>query len=207
MMLGIVLISLLGCIEYREEIWLENDYSGTMMFEISLPPHTSIDDEEISELSIVSLCDSIEGVTVTASNTCMIDEITWIQIHAEFDNILLLNNISNEWFGHIYLDIDENGDHIYKRIITMSDTIDTSDNQIGKVLKYAVFGQYSWIYTIHFPDKLYESNAPLMRTDTLTNTVTWEYNLASLINDQKIMTSRYRYRKGLKGYLKNLFKR
>ena len=89
----------------------------------------------------------------------------------------------------------------------MSDTIDTSDNQIGKILKYAVFGQYSWIYTIHFPDKLYESNAPMMRMDTLSNTVVWEYNLASLINDQKVMTSRYRYRKGLKGYLKNLFKR
>ncbi len=201
------MIGLLGCIEYREEIWLENDYSGTMMFEISLPSHTSIDDEEISELSIVSLCDSIEGVTVTASTTYMADEITWIQIHAEFDNILLLNNISNEWFGHIYLDIDENGDQIYRRFITMSDTISVNDNKFGQILKYAVFGQYSWIYTIHFPDKLYESNAPLMRMDTLTNTAIWEYNLASLINDQKVMTSRYRYRKGLKGYLKNLFKR
>ena len=203
-----ILITLLSsCIEYREELWLEKDNSGKLVFEIGLPPHISIEDDEISELSIVSLCDTVDGLDVVSHSTYMIEDITWIHVELEFDDILLLNEVENEWFGEIYLMEDKDGNRLLKRFITMSDTINVSSNKFGNMLKYAMLGQYSWIYTMHFPDKLYETNAPIARTDTLTNTAIWEYNLASLINDQKIMTGRYRYQRGFKNYLQNFFKR
>ncbi len=34
-----------------------------------------------------------------------------------------------------------------------------------------------------------------------------KYNFALLINEQKVMTGRYRYRRDFRGYFKNLFKR
>ncbi len=203
-----ILITLLSsCIEYREELWLEKDNSGHLTFEIGLPPHTSMNEDEIPDLSIVALCDTVEGLEVTAHSTYMIDDITWLHIDLEFDDILLLNEIENEWFGEITITEDNKGSRILKRYITMSDTINVSSNTFGKILKNAMLGQYSWIYTMHFPDELYETNAPIARTDTLSNSAIWEYNLASLINNQKIMTGRYRYRQGIKGYLQNLFKR
>ncbi len=197
-----------GCIEYREEITLNDDASGTLMFEIGLPEHTSIDEEEISELSIVSLCDSVEGVNVTGSSTFMVDNITWIHVDAEFEDITFLNEIRNEWFGRISLQEDENGDLVYHRVITMSDTaVDVSQSKFGSMLKYAFLGQYPWIYTVHFPTELLSSNAPLMRTDTISNTVIWEYNLASLINEEKVMDARYRRPAGIRHFLKKIFKR
>ncbi|MCF7832769.1 MAG: hypothetical protein K9N05_04230 [Candidatus Marinimicrobia bacterium] len=203
----ILITFLSSCIEYREELWLENDNSGKLTFEIGLPAHTSIEDDEISELSIIALCDTVEGLNVTGHSTYMIEDITWIHVDLEFDDILLLNEIENEWFGEIYITEDDDGNRLLKRYITMSDTINISNNKFGNMLKHAMLGQYSWIYTMHFPDELYETNAPIARTDTLTNTAVWEYNLASLINDQKIIMGRYRYRQGLKDYLQNLFKR
>jgi hypothetical protein len=203
----ILTLLLSSCIEYREELWLESDDSGHLTFEIGLPLHTIMDEDEISDLSIVALCDTVEGLKVTAHSTYIIEDVTWLHIELEFDDILLLNEIENEWFGEISITEDEKGSRILKRYITMSDTINVSSNSFGKILKIAMLGQYSWIYTMHFPDELYETNAPIARTDTLNNTAIWEYNLASLINDQKIMTGRYRYRPGIKGYLQNLFKR
>ncbi len=203
----ILITFLSSCIEYREELWLEKDDSGHLTFEIGLPPHTSMEDDEISELSIVSLCDTIEGLDVTGHSTYMVDDITWIHVDLEFKDILLLNEIENEWFGEIYITEDDEGNRVLKRFITMSDTINVSNSKFGNMLKHAMLGQYSWIYTMHFPDKLYETNAPIARTDTLTNTAIWEYNLASLINDQKVITGRYRHQRGLKDYLQNFFKR
>ena len=196
-----------SCIEYREELWLENDNSGRLSFEIGLPPHTDINDDEVSELSIVSLCDSVDGVTVTGHSTHTIDEVTWIHVDLSFDDVLLLNRVDNEWFGRICIQDGENGERIFKRAITLSDTINVSSNEFGNMLKYAMLGQYSWIYIMHFPDELYETNAPLARTDTLSNSAIWEYNLASLINEQKVMTGRYRHRQGLRDLFQNIFKR
>jgi hypothetical protein len=196
-----------SCIEYREELWLEKDDSGHLIFEIGLPPYTEIDDEDISELSIVSLCDTVDGIEVTGHSTYQIDDISWIHVELNFDDILLLNEIENKWFGDISISDGEKGEKIFKRYITMSDTINVSSSQFGNMLKYAMLGQYSWTYTMHFPDKLYDTNAPIARTDTLTNSTMWEYNLASLINDQKVMSGRYRYRPGIKGIFQNIFKR
>lgn len=208
LILALILTLLLSsCIEYREEMWLENDNSGRVIFELSLPQHTDIEEDEISELSIVCLCDTVEGIEVTNHTTYQVEDITWIHVEMDFEDILLLNEIENEWFGEISITEGEEGDRILNRYITMSDTINVSSNQFGNLLKHAMLGQYSWIYTMHFPDELYETNAPIARTDTLTNSAMWEYNLASLINEQKVMTGRYRHRQGLKGIFQNLFKR
>ncbi|MDZ7797305.1 MAG: hypothetical protein U5N56_09830 [Candidatus Marinimicrobia bacterium] len=205
---GMMMISLISCVEYREEITLNDDASGTLTFEIGLPEYTSIDEEEITELTIISQCDSVEGISVTSRGTYMVDDITWIYVNAEFENITLLNDVRNEWFGRINLEEDEDGNIVYDRVITMSDMeTDIRQSKFGYMLKYAFLGQYYWNYTIHFPSELLDSNAPLMRTDTISNTVVWEYNLASLINEEKLMSARYRPAKGIRGFLKNIFNR
>lgn len=201
----LILVLLTSCIEYREELWLEHDLSGRINFEIGLPILTSINDDEISELSIVALCDSVEGINVVSHSTYMLDENTWVHVELSFENILLLNEIENEWFGEFYI-LDEKDSRTIKRFISMSDTINVSSGQFGNVLKYAMLGQYSWIYTMHFPDELYEVNAHIARTDTVSNTAVWEYNLASLINEQKTMMGRYRQRSGFNRFFQTIFK-
>ncbi|MFA6619005.1 MAG: hypothetical protein WCT23_08065 [Candidatus Neomarinimicrobiota bacterium] len=201
----ISLLLLTSCLEYREELWLENDLSGRVNFDIGLPMSTDMEDEEILDLSIVSLCDSVEGIDVNVYNTYILDNNTWIHVELSFENILLLNEIENKWFGKFYI-LDEKDSRTLKRLITMSDTISVRSGQIANVLKYAMLGQYSWIYTMHFPDELYEVNAHIARTDTLSNTAVWEYNLASLINEQKTMMGRYRQRSGLNRFFQNIFK-
>ncbi len=201
-----ILVLLTSCIEYREELWLEHDLSGRIHFDIGLPSMTGIEDDDISELSIVALCDTVEGITVTDHSTYLIDENTWIHVELTFDNIYLLNEIENEWFGKFYI-FDEQGSRTLKRFITMSDTIKASSGNFANVLKYAMLGQYSWIYTLHFPDELYEVNAHLARTDTTRNTAVWEYSLASLINEQKTIMGRYRQRNSFNRFINNIFKR
>ena len=206
-LIAAMILLLSSCIEYREEMWLEKDNSGRVVFELSLPQYTDIEDDEISELSIVALCDTVDGIDVTKHTTYHVEDITWIHVEMDFEDIMLLNEIENKWFGEISISDDDDGNRTLKRYITMSDTVNVSSNKFGNLLKHAMLGQYTWIYTMHFPDELYETNAPLARTDTLTNSAMWEYNLASLINDQKIMTGRYRHRQGLKGLFQTLFKR
>lgn len=204
-LISVFVIFLTSCIEYREELWLEHDLSGRVNFEIGLPMLTGIEDDEIPDLSIVALCDSVEGVDLKTYNTYMVDKNTWIHVELSFVNILLLNEIENEWFGKFYI-FDEKDCQTLKRFITMSDTINVSSGKIANVLKYAMLGQYSWIYTMHFPDELYEVNAHIARTDTVSNTAIWEYNLASLINDQKIISARYRQQNGLNRFFQNILK-
>ncbi|MBW6458841.1 MAG: hypothetical protein K0B52_06755 [FCB group bacterium] len=206
LLLGILMTVLTGCIEYREEIWLNKDDSGWLTFQIGLPLHTGIEESEITQLSIVSQCDSVEGMSVIATGTREVDGVTWIKADVAFDHILLLNEVRNKWFGHISLE-DEEGMRRFKRVISMSDTINVNSNRFGKALKYAALGQYAWVYITHFPDDIHGSNATLIQTDTLTNTVTWEYSLASLINDEKIMSVDYRYQPGFFERAKNIFKR
>jgi len=206
-LLGILMTVLTGCIEYREEIWLNKDDSGWLTFQIGLPLHTGIEESEVAQLSIVSQCDSVEGMSVIGTGVREEDGVTWIHADVAFDHILLLNEVKNKWFGHISLEKEEEGVRYFKRVISMSDTINANNNRFGRALKYAALGQYAWIYITHFPDDIYTSNATLMQTDTLSNTVTWEYNLASLINDKKTMSARYRYQPGFFEQVKNLLKR
>jgi hypothetical protein len=201
-----LLLAVTGCIEYRENIWLEKDGSGRLRFDVGLPEHTTIDQEEVSELGLVSLCDSVEGIRVTNSDTYLVDDITWIRVEAEFENILLLNELDNQWFGHISLE-ERNDTLFYIRSISMSDTLDEDSADFGRMLKYAFFGQYAWNYTLHLPDKILDSNAPLMYLDTLNNTVKWEYTMASLINEEKTMSVAYRNHSGIRGFLRSLLKR
>ncbi|MFA5436291.1 MAG: hypothetical protein WC372_09680 [Candidatus Neomarinimicrobiota bacterium] len=201
-----LLFTLSGCIEYREEIWLEKDGSGSLLFEIGLPEYASISDEDLSELSIVELCDSVEGITVTGSATYQVDKITWIQVFADFEHILLLNQVEDSWFGEIRLE-EEDGAVRYSRLITMSDTLDNNGEGFGNMLKHALLGQYNWSYTLHLPDKILDCNTPLMFRDTLNNNLRWEYTLASLINEQKSMTVSFRRESGFKSFLRSIFKR
>lgn len=205
LVLAALLLLLSGCIEYREEIWLERDGSGRLRFDVGLPEHTTIDQEEVSELGLVALCDSVDGITVTGSETYMMEDITWIRVYADFEHILLLNEVDNEWFG--FISLEQNKDSvIYDRVISMSDSLDEDETEFGNMLKYAFFGQYTWDFTIHLPDKILDSNAPLMYLDTLENTITWEYTMAALINEEKQMRAVYRSG-GLKGFIKSIFKR
>lgn len=205
LLLAALMLVLSGCIEYREEIWLERNGSGRLRFDVGLPEHTTIDQEEVSELSLVALCDSVDGITVTGSDTYMMEDITWIRVYADFDNILLLNEVDNKWFG--YISLEQRKDSLfYDRIISMSDTLDDEEKEFANMLKYAFFGQYTWDYTIHLPDKILDSNAPLMYLDTLENTITWEYTMASLINEEKHMRAVYSSG-GLKGFIRSIFKR
>lgn len=206
LLLAALMLLLSGCIEYREEIWLEKDGSGRLRFDVGLPEHTTIDQEEVSELSLVALCDSVDGITVTGSDTYLLEDITWIRVYADFEHILLLNELDNKWFG--YITLEEHGDSLcYQRIVSMSDTLEDSEKEFGRMLKYAFFGQYNWDFTIHLPDKILDSNAPLMYVDSLENTITWEYTMASLINEEKVMRASYVAQKGVRGFLRSIFKR
>lgn len=205
-LLLVLLFALSGCIEYREEIWLEKDGSGSLLFEIGLPEYTRIDDEDLSELSIVELCDSVEGITVTGSATYQVDKITWIQVFVDFEHILLLNEVEDYWFGEIRLE-EQDDTVIYTRLITLSDSLDSEGGRFGNMLKQAFLGQYNWSYTLHLPDKILDGNTPLMFRDTLNNNLRWEYTLASLINEQKSMTVTFRHESGLKSFLRSIFKR
>src|SRR6056297_686150 len=174
------LLLLSGCLEYRESIWLEDDLSGHMIYEFGYPEFADVRDGDMDNADILPDTSQTDGIRILSYNTYEQDDMNWIQVELEFDNILIMNYCQQDWLGTIEIS-DEDGNLKYSRQVTISDSMDTSE--FGSALKLAMFGQYQWTYTVYFSDEIIEANTPSIRIDAQNNAVTWEYSFASVLNE------------------------
>ena len=60
---------------------------------------------------------------------------------------------------------------------------------MGAGLKEGMFSGYSWKYTVHFPARVVSANTADEDIDRETNTVAWEIDLGSAMNESFTMTT------------------
>lgn len=201
-----------GCIAYEEELWLNADGSGRMSFEVSMSeavmalannpgagaaPAFSMDQLQ-TDLA------KREGVTVEESQTFSRSGKRVLAVKLRFSSLDFTKEApaaglsgspgSPNLFGAIQIGEDESGNLVLSRTIGPLQQTDAvpSDDALAKSMEEAVqamLANYAWKYTVHFPSKVIRANTAGSYIDQASNTVTWEFSLASLMSTPGTMNA------------------
>lgn len=208
----LVLLLSWGCVEYREDLVLEKDLSGHLSYEFGFPDLGSLDEDDdlyVDEFDIIDRADSIEGLEITEQARYDEGNTTWARVEISFYHIHRLNELDAQWLGYFQISRNDDGDLVFLRYVTLSDSIDTGgDDKVSQALKNAMLGQYEWSYTLHLPTELISGNSLSYRTDTRNNTVTWVSSLSAMLDEAITMEAVFResnfFRKTFKSKIHNL---
>lgn len=193
--------SLTGCIGYVEELWINADGSGKIKLLFYMPEFMAQmaqkkGDNPFDEEKARAEFENVEGVEFIESKTYLEAGNQFLSFTLGFDSWEKLKALQTEdtkdpnqdlagLFGDIQLGEDDNGNMTFSRTIDISQK--QKGNDFGNEMIRALMGQYTWKYIVHFPVNLVSANAVEDDIDFDTNTVSWEYNLVSLIEEPKTM--------------------
>ena len=203
----IVALFVTGCINYNEEAWLNSNGSGKIKMEISINSALmnmgSDEDTSLpySEDEIKKQFTDNKNLKLNTIKTFSKDDSEVIQIEFEFNSIKDLEALKNTsaestipgFLGQISLEKDKKGLLNFSRTLEFdspnsSQTQTGSENEstgsefsaMGEQMATAMFSNYKWKYTIHFPFKIVSANTADEFIDQKTNTVKWEFSLVTL---------------------------
>ena len=193
LLLFVITVPLLctGCLEYSEEIWFKNDMSGTIKMDIVISEKLVELNEEAGHADNIFTAEGIKnrfgtvkGLTLVDTHIHTEDENRHTSITLDFDSLESLRKISNSrketgFLGNIAIIITDSL-FTYTRSVVMSD--DAKNATIDQYM-----GQFTWTYTVHFPNKVLEVNRSVSAFDTSNNTVTWEFTLGELTKGPQFM--------------------
>lgn len=180
-----------GCLNYSEEIWFNNDMSGTITMDIlideklvNLSEQAGRVDNIFSEEGIRNRFGNIGGIKLIESKILNDRGNRHATITLDFESIESLKNVSDAkketgFLGEIEV-IKTDSLITYSRTVVMSD--DAENKMIDQYM-----GQFVWRYTVHFPNKVLQVNRSVSAFDTSNNTATWEYSLAELTKQPQRM--------------------
>lgn len=210
--LGLISILALGCVEYDEKLWLENDLSGHLIYSFGFPDMGDGKEDEsgsdYEEFNIQDKVDSIEGLHLISRETFTVEEKNtyYVKVELEFDHVHLLNLLNTEWLGSFQISRSEDGNIFYHRYVNLFDSSPGEDDQIFSVAKNAMLNQYDWTYTTYFPSRIIGENGFDHVSGRNVNYVTWQYSLSAMLNAGRTMEAAYLEKNFLKRMLKSPIK-
>lgn len=174
-----------GCVEYRESLVFNPDWSGNLTFSIGI--NEQFDD--FQEEDIKQRLDQVNGLEVLASKTYYQGNMRWVEFDVEFNNLEALTGMDeafNEvgFIGKITIEEDDKGNILYTRKLEKEASADTQDEMVDNILS-----QFYWTYRTKFPEQVISANAGENNIDRETNTIKWKINLAALISNPQIMSA------------------
>jgi len=190
----------LSCIEYEEEMWVNNDGSGKIKMKISMPKFLSeyeTEGEGISSFdgeNVKKKFEEIDGLTLIDSKSYEEDEKNVIEMVVKFDSFEILAKANEEednklFIGDIKMEKDGDGRIVFKRTVSMEDSSKSEADKESEKLMAAMFGQYKFSYIVHFPNKVIEANTSDDNIDQKLNTVKWTFPLTSIISAPQEMVA------------------
>ena len=173
-----------GCVDYTEELWLNEDMSGTIKMDIVIDEKLATLTEQerpdniFSEGGIRSRFSNVRGVELVGAEAHTEGDKRVSTCTLKFDSIESLKNISNakketNFLGDIFIAQGDSGRVTYTRTVVMSD--DAKNKMVDQILK-----GFTWTYTVHFPGKILGVDSSANFIDKDTHTVTWVYSLTDL---------------------------
>jgi len=191
LLLAVMLTS--GCFDYREEIWFNNDLSGTISIDLAIgelyidyATEVGLKDDVFTADGLAEIAGGIVGVTLINSDVYTAEENRTIKLSLKFDSIDALKRIYNsiegiDFLGEISLTDAPNGQSEFKRMVSLTDprikSIASFDENINNRF---------WVSKIHFPGAVNKTNAPEENIDARTRQVViWGYSIYVLTQGER----------------------
>jgi hypothetical protein len=194
-------VLLIGCINYSEETWINDNGSGKISMEISISEQLlevmagQSNADPFSPDELTKSFKGVKGIKVGEVKTYHKDGNQIAAVNFEFSSLEALNNIKSGngtpgFIGKISFAKNKKGQLVFTRTIDKMELGEAdSDNALSGQMAAAMFSSYNWKYTIHFPSKVISANTGKENINTKTNTVVWEIPLSAFIQNSQAMTA------------------
>ncbi len=201
MLLLVAAIALLsgGCFTYVEEIWLDNDLSGTISIDLAIgelyikyATEVGLDEGVFNAEGLKQIAAGIEGVELINADVYSAEDNRTIKLSLKFDDIEALDRIYSaikgvDFIGGVTLEDALGGRHKFIRKVSLADPRITSIAGFDEKLKTR-----KWITKVHFPRQINETNAPETNIDQRTRqVVAWGYPIVNLTGGERVMEATF----------------
>lgn len=183
-----------GCVDYREDLTLNLDGSGTLSFRIGINEsmlymldgsgNGDFEGDEIREKF-----NKTPGLTAIDHKSYLDNGIRWMEFKLAFEELEVLAEVDKAFdesgfIGVISIESDEDGNLLFTRAISIEEPDEYSKEMLAEILS-----EFHWEYTTQFPGKVINANAAEENINKETNTVKWSFNMASLLYRPQIMSA------------------
>jgi hypothetical protein len=197
-MFGLLLLILAGCVDYKEELWLNRNGSGRVKMVIGVLTNY----ENKQELN--RYLDQ-PGISLISKSVYRKDKITWYTLDFKFKSLEAFNNLNDEisnadFLGRITLTREADGTITLKRKIALG-SLSSEEDVIEQLIQSHPQDNLKWRYKLHLPWNILRSNAAPSNVDLKARTVSWEYQTPYLWNKSQTMLVRMEQNRLLWPYL------
>jgi hypothetical protein len=180
-----VLLLLMGCIQYDEEMWLNRDGSGRAQMHITV-------NSNYQNTDTISKYANIDGIHLLNFKTYRNDDNSYYIIELKFDNLKAFNELNDQdaiahFIGKSEIIKQKGGLLKFKRVISLGSTEIDDEDQMADLFQTIFTVNRNWRYTLHLPYSIVTANTDPSNIDYKNKTVKWNYEIAYLWNKDRIM--------------------
>lgn len=189
---------LTSCIKYKEEVWLNKDFSGKLRMEVSIPAYLVEGKQAEEPMSdYKKQAENIKGVRILKEETKTAGDYVVYTVVVAFDSLEALKNIKEEKgskgkpkpFYDFTLIKDKSGYKLVRQFDVLKEDKKTQkedkktqkqEDQLGEAMAQAMFAQVSWEFILHTPYEIKQSNGLVGENK---KTVRWQYSVLTLMKN------------------------
>ena len=186
-----VLPLMIGCVEYEEEMCINEDGSGSIAAKLGFSEFLGgligfFDRGFFNEEELFNEFDSLDGIEVKDKDAYYKGGRRWVEIVLNFDSVEDLSRLRHHdeipvILGRIRYDQESKREFSYRRDLDVnitSDSDDEKDSENENIVE--ILSGYEWKYTVHFPGKILDTNGEIVQKSGKESIVSWVFPLAEL---------------------------
>lgn len=192
----------IGCVEYEEEMWINEDGTGSVTAKLGFSEFLGgligfLDSDFFDEDELFDDFDHVDGIEMKTKEAYYKDGRRWVEIALNFDSIEKLNRLKHHdeapvILGRINYDEVSRREIRYRRDLEVDiesgqDHDDSEKDNVKQILS-----QYEWKYTVHFPGKILETNGEIIEKSRKESVVTWVFSLGEIDAESFRMEARFK---------------
>jgi len=188
---ALLLLLLVGCVQYDEELWLNRDGSGRAKIRLIHRSPYDNPDEIIKKASL-------PGITLQKYDIQRRGDDVIYTVYFRFANVEAFNNVNDrlgnaDFWGKITLNKGNDRTIIFKRRISLGSL--EGEDDFESLFRTKQAHSPVWNYRVHVPWKIIKANALPDNIDHNSKTISWSYDTGLMWNKTQYMT--IEMRKGL----------
>ncbi|HOH97245.1 MAG TPA: hypothetical protein PL188_02925 [Candidatus Cloacimonadota bacterium] len=184
----LALITLAGCVQYDEELWLHRDGSGKAKIRlVHRSPYENL--EEIQRKA------ALPGINLQSYKVQRLGQDVVYDIVFKFKSIEAFNNVNDQlgsadFWGKITLNKESPRRITFKRRIALGSQ--EEEDALEELFSQMHSPASSWTYKLHVPWQIMSTNAASENVDIKGKTITWSFDTSAMWNTHEYMTAEFR---------------
>jgi hypothetical protein len=201
--LVLCLLTLTGCLDYEEEMWLNNDLSGEVAMTISLSDRLSDPrlgaDEGLNEDLVRKDVEAADGLKLKSFESFKENGKQVTRVRIAFSSVEKLAWLGRDSsgpgsiIGKITVS-KEDGHHVMKRSLegmsAASPQQSANEALVARGLASLLMGGSYLVYTVHFPNEVLNANSTQIAKEN--NTVRWKFPLSQAMSESITMRAEWK---------------